>query len=74
MAKLDDGPILYSTYFEIIKLSFLGELASLREAPVIQQAVKNVRRSIRHEHSIFFHVDQAQHCPKLLSLIAFHYA
>ncbi len=22
MAKLDDGPILYSTYFEIIKLSF----------------------------------------------------
>lgn len=32
MAKLDDGPILYNTYFEIIKLSFFynyGMLCSI---------------------------------------------
>lgn len=29
MAKLDDGPILYSTYFEIIKLSFFYNYSML---------------------------------------------
>lgn len=29
MAKLDDGPILYNTYFEIIKLSFFPTYSML---------------------------------------------